>query len=349
MSEFSSDVAAASKQIDTREHEARALGKRIVAYARPSLKRSLFEIAITVIPFAILWFLIWQGLHAGFLPVILLYIPAAGFLLRLFIIQHDCGHGAMFVRQKTNNFVGHILGVFTLTPYSVWQNSHARHHATSGNLDKRGVGDIDTLTVSEYRQLSPMRRWFYRFYRHPLVMFGIGPTYLFLFRHRLPIGQMDGGWRPWISAIATNLVLVGLVFLLSTVSGLALVLAVHLPLVILAASAGVWLFYIQHQFEDVHWARNEEWTYHKAAMHGSSFYVLPPVLAWFTGNIGYHHIHHMVSRIPFYRLPQVMADNPQVADVNRITVKESFKSVRLALWDEQREALISFRHERSLA
>jgi omega-6 fatty acid desaturase (delta-12 desaturase) len=230
-----------------------------------------------------------------------------------------------------------------LTPYRFWQRAHALHHASSGNLDRRGIGDIETLTVREYQALTHLGRLRYRLYRHPLVTFGLGPAYLFLLRHRIPAGQARDGWRPWFSTMATNAMVLGIAAVLIWFLGLKAFLLVHLPIVLLAASAGVWLFYVQHQFEHTSWSHNGEWDRHEAALHGSSHYDLPAVLRWFTANIGVHHVHHLCSGIPYYRLPRTLRDYPELRDIGRLTLLESFGCVRLVLWDEVRRRLVSFR------
>jgi omega-6 fatty acid desaturase (delta-12 desaturase) len=321
---------------------ARELMKHLAPYREARNARSLFELAITLVPFLLLWLAIWAAVDAGYWIGLLLAVPAAGFLVRLFLIQHDCGHGSFFSYRPANDWVGRILGVLTLTPYDYWRHSHALHHAASGNLDHRGIGDIDTLTVAEFQGRSPWRQHLYRLYRHPAVMFGIGPAYLFLLRHRLPMGLMRNGWRPWVSAMATNAAIVLLAGLAIWLVGLGPFLLVHLPITSLAAAIGVWLFYVQHQFEETFWAHDGDWTFHEAALHGSSHYDLPPVLRWFTANIGVHHVHHLSSRIPFYRLPEVLRDRPELHQVGRLTLLESLRSVRLVLWDEKKRRLVSF-------
>ncbi len=316
--------------------------KELAPYRQPSSARSLFELAVTVIPFLLAWFLAWAAVDAGYWAGLLLVVPAAGLLVRLFLIQHDCGHGAFFPQRLANDWVGRVLGVLTLTPYDYWRHSHALHHATSGNLDHRGIGDIDTLTVAEFHARTPWRQLRYRLYRHPLVMFGIGPAYLFLLRHRLPMGLMRNGWRPWISAMATNAAIVLLAAAVIWLVGAVPFLLVHLPITLLAAAVGVWLFYVQHQFEETSWEHDGDWSFHEAALHGSSHYDLPPVLRWFTANIGVHHVHHLSSRIPFYRLPEVLRDRPELHNVGRLTLLDSLRSVRLVLWDEKKRRLVSF-------
>jgi omega-6 fatty acid desaturase (delta-12 desaturase) len=320
-----------------------ALLKAIKPYGQPSSARSLIELAITAVPFVLLWVLMWAALASGFWLGLLLAIPAGGFLLRLFLIQHDCGHASFFKRRASNDWLGRILGIVTLTPYDYWRRSHARHHASTGNLDQRGVGDVDTITVAEFRSRGRMQQLWYRVYRHPLVLFGLGPAYLFLLRHRVPLGMMRSGWAPWISVLGTNIAILMLWSALIWLVGLKLFLLVHLPITLAAASLGVWFFYVQHQFEDTIWDRSEDWTFHHAALHGSSYYELPGILRWFSANIGVHHVHHLASRVPFYRLPEVMRDLPQLAELSRLTVRESFKTVRLVLWDEEKRRLVSFR------
>jgi omega-6 fatty acid desaturase (delta-12 desaturase) len=262
------------------------------------------------------------------------------------MIQHDCGHGSLFRRRQVNDWVGRVIGVFTLTPYDFWRRAHGIHHATSGNLDQRGIGDIDTLTVHEYLALSRWRRFGYRLYRNPITMFGIGPSYLFILRHRLPFGLTRQGWTPWISTMATNSAIALVVAAIIWRIGVESFLLVQLPITIIGGAIGVWLFYIQHQFEHTSWSEGENWRFPTAALYGSSHYDLPPVLRWFTANIGVHHVHHLCSRIPFYRLPVVLRHHPQLAHVGRLTLGQSLACVRLVLWDEEAQRLITFRQLR---
>lgn len=313
-------------------------------YRQPNYLRSVAELAITALPLAALWAMAWFAFTLGHAWIsLLIAVPAAGFLVRLFMIQHDCGHGSFFSHRHANDWVGRAIGVLTLTPYDFWRRTHAIHHATAGNLDRRGIGDVDTLTVREYRALSQWARLKYRLYRHPLIMFGLGPAYLFLLQHRLPVGFMRNGWKPWASTMATNLAIASMVAVLIWFVGIKAFLLVHLPITLLAAAAGVWLFYMQHQFERTIWARDGEWSLHDAALHGSSHYDLPAPLRWFTANIGVHHVHHLCSRIPYYRLPEVLREHPELRAIGRLTLLESLRCVRLALWDEERNRLVSFR------
>jgi omega-6 fatty acid desaturase (delta-12 desaturase) len=328
--------------------EFRNLIRALARYREPNPWRSIVEILITVVPLVLLWLLMWWTLHIGYGLYLLLAVPAAGFLVRLFMIQHDCGHGAFFQQRLANDWVGRAIGVLTLTPYDFWRRTHAAHHATSGNLERRGMGDIDTLTVSEYLALSRLRRLRYRLYRHPLVMFGLGPAYLFFLQHRLPIGLMRGGWQPWLSTMATNLGILLVAGVTIWAVGIGAFLLVHLPIMLIGASLGVWLFYVQHQFEDTFWSHDKTWNIHEAALRGSSHYDLPVILRWFTANIGVHHIHHLCSRIPFYRLPLALRHHPDLGKVGRLTLGQSVSCVRLVLWDEAARRLISFRELRAL-
>lgn len=312
-------------------------------YRQPSRLRSTFELVISIVPFVVLWGAAWVSIDHGFWLGWLLTIPAAGFLLRLFAIQHDCGHGAFFASRHLDDWTGRVLGVLTLTPYDHWRRTHAQHHATAGNLDHRGIGDVETLTVKEYLDLPKSGRLRYRLYRHPLVMFGLGPIWVFLLQHRWPAGMVRSGYGPWISTMATNAGIILLVAAMVWLFGWQALVFIHLPIVLMAAAVGVWLFYVQHQFEETHWASASEWTFKEAALHGSSYYELPAPLAWLTANIGIHHIHHLASRIPYYRLPEVLRDYPELKEIGRITLWESFASVKLVLWDERRRKLVSFR------
>jgi omega-6 fatty acid desaturase (delta-12 desaturase) len=262
------------------------------------------------------------------------------------MIQHDCGHGAFFRHRLANDWVGRMIGVLTLTPYDFWRRTHAVHHASTGHLKRRGIGDVETLTVREYLARSFWGRLCYRAYRNPLVMLGLGPAYVFVLRQRLPIGMMRGGWQPWLSTMATNVAIAGIVATLIWCIGIRPFLLVHLPIILFAGSIGVWLFYVQHQFERTFWADDSEWTLHEAALYGSSYYDLPGILRWFTANIGVHHVHHLCSRIPYYQLRRALRDYPELRGVNRLTFLESFRCARLVLWDEARRRLISFREMR---
>jgi omega-6 fatty acid desaturase (delta-12 desaturase) len=315
--------------------------KILAAYREPSTARSLFELGVTIGPFVALWALAWLSMSYSYWLTLAISLVNAAFLLRLFTIQHDCGHGAFFANRTLSDWLGRVLGVLTLTPYDVWRRSHSIHHSGAGNLDRRGIGDITTLTVAEYQALSPLRRLLYRAYRNPVVLFGIGPGYLFLIQNRIPLGLM-GHVRYWVSAMTTNAAILAALGIILYFGGWAAILLIFLPTSLLAATAGVWLFYVQHQFEHTTWQEEKDWDLHAAALDGSSYYVLPPVLQWLSANIGIHHVHHLYSRIPFYRLPQVLCDHADLAQLNRMTIRESLATVGLQLWDEKSRRLLSF-------
>jgi omega-6 fatty acid desaturase (delta-12 desaturase) len=329
---------------DSSAAEARAWAQVLARYREPSLIRSVIELTITALPLAALWVAAWFVYSCGYWwASLLLAIPAAGFLVRLFMIQHDCGHGAFFPYRWANDWSGRIIGFVTMTPYDFWRRTHAVHHATSGNLEHRGIGDIDTLTVHEFLARSRWGRLKYRLYRSPIIMFVLGPAYLFLLQHRLPIGFMRSGWQPWISTQTTNAAIALIAALLICLIGIKAFFLVHMPIMLLAATFGVWLFYVQHQFEATFWKESRNWNLHEAALHGSSHYDLPVLLHWFSANIGIHHVHHLCSRIPYYRLPDTLRDHPELRDVGRLTLMQSLHSVRLVLWDERHSRLVSFR------
>ena len=336
-------MISASGPYDASRIDEKSWLKVLAKYRQPHSGRSVFELAVTAIPFVLLWGLamvsVWYEIWWG----LILTLPAAGFLLRLFMIQHDCGHGSFFGRRWLDDWTGRTIGVLTLTPYDYWRRAHAEHHASAGNLDERGVGDITTLTIEEYRALSRWSRLGYRLYRHPLVMFGVGPAWLFLIKQRLPFGMFRSGYVPWVSTMATNAAVALFVGAMIWMTGLLPFLTVHLPITLMAAAAGVWLFYVQHQFEDTHWSKKPEWQFQTAALHGASHYDLPLPLRWITGNIGVHHVHHLSSRVPFYRLPEVLRDHPELGDIGRITLWQSLRCVRLTLWDEKNSRLVSFK------
>ena len=320
------------------------LRRQLAAYRRPRLARSLFELIVTAGSLLALWSASWFVFHQGLWWLgLLLTIPAALFLVRLFMIQHDCGHGSFFEARAANDWVGRVIGVFTLTPYDYWRQTHAMHHATSGNLDRRdGVGEISTLTVDEYLALPPLRRLGYRHYRHPLVLFDLGPFFTFFIMQRLPVGLMKD-WRHWVSTQSTTVASVVSIGLLAWFVGWAPVLLVTFLTMLLGATIGIWLFFVQHQFEGVVWLRQKAWDRDRAALEGSSHLDLPQPLRWFTANIGIHHVHHLNALIPSYRLTEVLRDHPALRAISRIGFLESFRFARLGLWDEEAQTLISFR------
>lgn len=320
----------------------------LARYREPDLWRSLFELAVTLVPFAALWGLAWLALaHSGWLALAIAVLNG-GFLVRLFAIQHDCGHASFFRNRQVGDWVGRAIGVLTLTPYDVWRRTHSIHHADAGNLDHRGMGDVQTLTVAEFFDRPWCGRLTYRLYRNPLVLFGLGPLYLFLLQNRLPVGLMRSGWSYWVSAMATNLAIAVLVGVILWFGGIWALVLIFLPTSLVAASVGVWLFFVQHQFEETYWDRAADWQVHDAALYGASHYVLPAPLRWITANIGVHHVHHLYARIPFYRLMQVLRDHPALDGAQRMTLRQSLNCVKLQLWDERGRKLLTYRQARAL-
>ena len=322
--------------------DARQWIKVLSAYREPNTLRSSFELAVTLGAFVILWVLAWKAMEISAWLTLLLSVCNAAFLLRLFIIQHDCGHSSFLKNRVLSDWLGRVIGVATLTPYDVWRRSHALHHSHSGHLSHRGIGDVHTLTVAEYQNKSKLGRLLYRLYRHPLVMFGLGPGYLFFLQNRLPLGLTHQA-KYWVSSMGTNAVILLVLSTIYHFGGAMPILLIFLPSTLLAATAGVWLFYVQHQFEDTQWDNDPQWNIHEAALHGSSHYVLPPILQWLSGNIGIHHVHHLYSRIPFYRLPEVLRDHNDLAMKNCMTIRQSLRTTQFHLWDEDLRKLVSFK------
>lgn len=345
------DVSAqdAPSSASAKSTRKRVWAKRLARYRQARNGRAFFEIGLTVALFAAVFAGTWAVSTISFWLTPLGMIPASFLLVRLFIIQHDCGHGSMFASRKLNTWVGRFLGMLTMTPYEYWRHSHAVHHAHSGNLDQRGIGDVPTLTVEEYKAKSRLGRLSYRIVRHPMALFGVGPSLVFIIQQRLPIMYMNKGWKYWASAMYTNLGIITLALAIGVFMGFGLYAALMLPIVAGAATIGVWLFYVQHQFEETDWERTGNWAHEPCALEGSSYYALPKPLMWLTGNIGIHHVHHMSSGIPFYRLPEVMRDYPELEDMSRLTLFESFKCARLKLWDEANKRLVTFKEARAMA
>ncbi|MEW5870344.1 MAG: fatty acid desaturase [Chloroflexota bacterium] len=313
--------------------------KLVAAYARPDLRRSLWQVANTLLPYFALWAMMLWSLQVSYWLTLALAIPAAGFMMRGFIIFHDCCHGSFFKSRKANDSLGFFLGVLMLTPYAQWRHDHAVHHATAGNLDRRGVGDVFTLTVQEYLASPWWKRAGYRIMRHPLFLLTIGATFVFVVSHRF--WTPKAGREERLSVVYTNLALAAIVAGMSWLVGLKAFLLVFTPIIVLACGVGVWLFYVQHQFEEAYWERKENWSFVRAGLQGSSFYKLPAVLQWFSGNIGFHHIHHLSPKIPNYNLPKCHRENAAF-QVRPLTLWSSLKSMRLHLWDETARRLVGF-------
>jgi acyl-lipid omega-6 desaturase (Delta-12 desaturase) len=335
------------KQIESRPilAESRAWKTAVAPYQKPDLYRSLWQIINTLVPYLLVWVLMIPAFRISFWLALPLIILAAGFTMRAFIIFHDCGHGAFFSSRRANEIVGFITGLVSFTPFFSWRHSHALHHSASGDLDRRGDGDVWMMTVNEYLASPWWRRAVYRVYRFPFVLFVISPLFLFLFIHRIP---MKGRKREHRSVWLTNVALLMIAILMSLLVGFKTYAILQVSVIAMAASAGVWLFYVQHQYEEVYWQRHNAWDYATAAVEGSSFYKLPKILQWFTGNIGFHHIHHLSPRIPNYNLEPCHNANPEL-HVEPLTLLQSFKCIRYRLWDEANFRLIGFGELKKIA
>lgn len=318
-------------------------GRIAAGYARADWPRALRQLADTALPFAALWTLTWQAATVSWWLVPPVSLLASGFLMRLFIIQHDCGHCSWSPSQRFNNWVGRAIGVLTFTPYAYWRRVHGIHHATNGDLDRRIAGDIPTITVNEYLARGRWGRLRYRLFRTPFVLFVVGPVYQFLLKYRFPYeGLPEPRWPFLRSALGTDLALVGVFAALHPVMGWTTALSVHLAILLPALAVGVWFFYVQHNFEDTWWRRHEDWDHTAAALQGSSFYQLPGWANWLSGDIAVHHVHHLCARIPNYRLREVLRDHPELEGCSRLGLRESLACARLHLWDERRGRMVRF-------
>ena len=312
----------------------------------PIIRRSVLQLTTTLGGFLLLWTAMFLALEISYFLSLALAVPTGLFVVRLFMIQHDCGHGSYFRSRRLADWTGFFLGVITLTPYKYWAQTHNYHHSHSGDLGFRGVGDISTLTVREYEALSRRKRLLYRLYRNPAVLLFIGPLFHFIIKHRYP-WDIPSKWRhAWRSVWLTNLCLLAIVFLMGETMGYGRFFMLQFPVTAVACCAGVWLFYVQHQFEHTYWQCHENWDYFKASLKGSSHLVLPRLLQWLTASIGIHHVHHLSSQIPNYRLEECMLSNSALQEAEKITLLGSLRLLGLSLWDEEREELISFRRRR---
>ena len=311
------------------------------------MRAGVTQLCTTLLPLGALFWIMHQSLAVSYWLTLALAVPAAGFLIRAFIIMHDCGHGSFVPSRRANDLIGFLTGVLVLTPYAAWRRDHAIHHASSGDLDHRGHGDVMTLTVDEYRARSAWGRLKYRMYRSPLVLFGLGPLYLVIIR-RLRVIAGASEPKATASVRATDAALLVLTVLLSLAIGLKAVLLIYLPTFLIAGAVGNWLFYVQHQFEDTYWRPGGEWDYAEAALHGSSYYRLPRPLEWLTGSIGLHHVHHMDPRIPNYNLRRCHEENPEFHGVTVLTLRQSFRTASLKLWDPERGRLVGLKSVRGI-
>jgi omega-6 fatty acid desaturase (delta-12 desaturase) len=318
----------------------------IVRYQHASTPRALWQIINTFIPYAGLWYLMYWIKDISLWWTIPFAVVAGALLVRVFIIFHDCGHGSYFRSRWANDIVGFVAGVLTFTPYYHWRWEHAIHHGTSGHLDKRGTGDIWTMTVQEYLDASRWKRFSYRLSRNPVVLFVIAPIVVFVVMQRFPSPRASHRERQSVAWM--NLALLGVVVVMSWLYGVGPYLLIQAVVWMVAGAAGIWLFYVQHQFEDVYWERGENWDYVAAALQGSSFYKLPRVLQWFSGNIGFHHIHHLSPRIPNYYLQKCHDADPVFQRVKPITLASSLKSLVFRLWDEPAGKLVGYRRMRQV-
>ncbi|MEE9910625.1 MAG: fatty acid desaturase [Deltaproteobacteria bacterium] len=319
------------------------LRKELSPYAHADPGKSILQLVDTFIPYLVLWAVLIHLVNRGYPAylIVALMIPASLLLVRIFILFHDCTHASFFRSHRANTILGYICGILTFTPFHYWQHNHLVHHGSYADLNRRGVGDIWTLTVEEYRSASGRRQLGYRLYRNPLVFLGVGPGYFFLFTQRL-LHQWKGKDERF-SILFTNLAIVVVLLAASLTMGLKTYLIIQVPIMLLSGAIGVWLFYVQHQFEGVYWSRHENWDPVKAALNGSSYYKLPKVLQWFTGNIGLHHVHHVLPRIPNYQLQECHDHTPVLQTVRPLGIARSLKSLWLNLWDEKEQKLVSFR------
>lgn len=320
----------------------------LTAHAEPAVLRSAAQLAGNLAAFAALFVAMWQLADTSYWASLLLAIPAAGFVLRLFSIQHDCGHGAFFTSRAANDWTGRALSSISLVPYAYWRSAHAAHHATIGRLDRRGIGEIDLFTAREFSEMSPLARLAYRVYRHPLGLLGVGPSWQFYLRFRLPFNLPEPRREARRSILATNAALLAIGLGIHAALGFGDFLWIYLPTMTLAAAAGVALFYLHHNFESGYWAEPPDWRHRDASLHGSSYLALPRLLEWFTGHTGIHHVHHLCPRIPNYRLRACVDAHPELAALNRLALGEAIRCFRLGLWDEAAGKLVSFREAKPL-
>ena len=331
------------------EEQARAWAKKLRKYRSPDHARSMFEIAATLVPYALLWSAALWLLPHSHIAAATLALPLGLLTLRMGVLQHEAGHGSLFRTRRANNLVGRPLGVLSLTPYGMWRKMHGTHHADMGNLDARDIGEVHTMTLAEYRDNPGWKRLAYRIYRNPVFLMTLAPFWLFIFQHRLPFGMWKDGAQVWASAMATNVAIFAFLAGLYAYGGWEAILVVWLPSMQIAAMLGVWLFYTQHQFETAQLDRRENWSHYQKALISSSHLALPAWLAWVTANLGVHHIHHLSPSIPFYRLKEVLANEPELDRAHKLTWHDTLACFGLHLWDEDQRRMISFAEAREMA
>jgi len=317
------------------------LKKDAAPYEKHDMMASIIQIANTIVPLFLLWYFAFLSLSFPYFLTVPIVVIASGFLVRTFILFHDCTHQSFFKKRLANDILGTILGVLTLVPYQQWKTTHSIHHASSSNLDKRGVGDMWIMTVNEYVNAPLWRRIAYRCYRNPFVMFGLGPIGVFLIEYRF--NRRGANRKERLNTYITNLSIVALYSLLIWAIGWQSFLLIQGPIAFLSGMLGIWLFYVQHQFEDTYFEHSNEWSYVQAAVEGSSYYKLPKILQWVTGNIGFHHVHHLNPKVPNYNLEKVHDAMPPLQKATTITIKTSLKSLRYRLWDENNKMFVSYR------
>jgi omega-6 fatty acid desaturase (delta-12 desaturase) len=328
--------------IENQADKERSWEKAVLKYARPDTGKSIWQIINSLVPYLFLSYVMYRSLEYSYWVTLLISLLATGFLIRIFIIFHDCGHGSFFRSKRANKIIGMIMGTIAFTPYYSWHHQHWVHHSTAANLDRRGVGDVMTMTVDEYLKSSVWKRFLYRAFRNPYIMFTLGPVIVVFLKNRLTHKSMTREEK--VNVLITNIIVLSMAVGISLLIGIKAYLLIQIPVLLISHSVGLWLFYIQHQFDDVEWTRTEEWDYKTAAMTGCSFLKLPAILQWFTGNIGFHHVHHLSSRIPNYKLAACHYENEIFKNVRPIVLSETFKALKMSLWDEEGRKLISFKN-----
>ncbi|MUV36353.1 Acyl-lipid (n+3)-(Z)-desaturase (ferredoxin) [Lentibacillus sp. JNUCC-1] len=322
------------------------LKKMAAPFAKSDTRASVYQLINTILPFLFIWFLAYQSLSISFMLAIPFILLASGFVVRIFIIFHDCTHQSFFKGSQANRIVGTITGIITLFPFEKWKRNHAIHHATSGNLDKRGTGDVWVMTVDEYLNASFWGRMAYRLYRNPIIMFGFGPLYLYLISNRF--NRVGAKRKERINTYVINLSVILIYSGLMLLIGWQAFLMIQLPIMFIAGALGIWLFYVQHQFEDSYFENEDEWSFVKAAVDGSSYYKLPKILQWLTGSIGFHHVHHLSPRVPNYNLEKVHESTPPLQQATTITLLSSLKALRFRLYDEAHKTFVSFQEVKAI-